>query len=384
MIKILYVSGSRADYGPARNVLKLLNSDVRFELSVLVTGMHLDVVHGETWREIVEDGLTIAESITGHIEGDSVTEMAASLGAYLHGMSYAISRIRPDVLLVLGDRGEQLAGCIAGAFHNIVVVHLCGGSISGSIDDSIRHAITKFAHYHLPAFEEHANRILQMGESPDRVKIVGLPGNDISSDVTFSREEVCFQFHLPLDKPYILVLQHAVSHTFNIADSQIVETLDALSVLDDSVLLANPNDDAGGRVILSRMKEYASKYDHMQILPPVASRELFASIMCHSSVLVGNSSAGIVEAMNLGLPVVNIGDRQSGREYQSCMINVDYKSEDIYKAIQLALHDETYQQKLLDFTKCVKYIDTPTEVVNFIANIDLDVGQYQKPFVDFN
>ena len=122
----------------------------------------------------------------------------------------------------------------------------------------------------------------------------------------------------------------------------------------------------------------------MQILPPVASRELFASIMCHSSVLVGNSSAGVVEAMNLGLPVVNIGDRQSGREYQSCMINVDYKSEDIYKAIQLALHDETYQQKLLDFTKCVKYIDTPTEVVNFIANIDLDVGQYQKPFVDFN
>ena len=134
MINVLYVSGSRADYGPVRRVLQAINEHPDLDLKILATGMHLDPLHGETWQEIVSDGFTIAESVHGRVDGDSVTEMAASLGTYLTGMSYAISRLSPDILLVLGDRGEQLAGCIAGAVQNTVVVHLCGGSISGSID----------------------------------------------------------------------------------------------------------------------------------------------------------------------------------------------------------------------------------------------------------
>jgi len=175
--------------------------------------------------------------------------MAASVGLYLYGMSFAMTRFKPDIVLVLGDRGEQLAGAMAAAFQNIVVVHLCGGSISGSIDDSIRHAITKFAHYHLPAFEEHARRIIQMGENPETVHVVGLPGGDIRPDVKFSREEICKKYNLPQDKPYILVIQHSVTQTQEYAGQQITETLEALKELDYHVLLANPNDDAGGRII---------------------------------------------------------------------------------------------------------------------------------------
>jgi len=204
--KILYISGSRADYGPARRVLLALQEDPEIKLGILVTGMHLDPIHGETWNEIEADGFKIIDKIYGRVAGDSLSAMAASVGLYLYGMSFAISRFKPDIVLVLGDRGEQLAGAMASAFQNIVVAHLCGGSISGSIDDSIRHAITKFAHYHLPAFEEHAQRIIQMGENPETVCVVGLPGGNIRPDVRYSRTEICQKYNLPHDKPYLLLI----------------------------------------------------------------------------------------------------------------------------------------------------------------------------------
>ena len=128
MRKALYISGSRADYGPARRVLQAIQADPELALNVLVTGMHLDPVHGETWQEIAADGFTIVERVYGHVTGDSLIAMAASVGLYLYGMSQAIARIQPDIVLVLGDRGEQLAGAIAAAFQNIVLVHLCGGA----------------------------------------------------------------------------------------------------------------------------------------------------------------------------------------------------------------------------------------------------------------
>ena len=337
MRQVLYISGSRADYGPARRVLQAIQADPKLALSILVTGMHLDPVHGETWHEIAADGFTIAECVHGRVTGDSLTAMAASVGLYLYGMSQAIARIRPDIVLVLGDRGEQLAGAMAGAFLNIVVVHLCGGSISGSIDDSVRHAITKFAHYHLPAFEEHARCISQMGEDPATVRVVGLPGGDIRPDVTISRDEICTELGLPPDRPYLLVIQHSVTHSQAEASQQIAETLEAVVALGYPTLLANPNDDAGGRAILAKMREYAERYAYLHILPPQCSRERFASIMAHAGALVGNSSAGIVEAMSVGLPVVNIGDRQRGREYLAYLLNIGYDRAQIRQAVETAL-----------------------------------------------
>ena len=382
MINVLYVSGSRADYGPARRVLQAINEHPDLELKILVTGMHLDPLHGETLQEIVSDGFKIAELVNGRVEGDSVTEMAASLGTYLTGMSYAISRLCPDIVLVLGDRGEQLAGCIAGAVQNTVVVHLCGGSISGSIDDSIRHAITKFAHYHLPAFQEHADRIIQMGEDPKKVHVVGLPGSDIYSDVVLSRKDICSRFHLPYELPYVLVLQHSVTHSYADVSMQINETLEAVSRVKYPVLLANPNDDAGGRIILEKMHEFAECYDNLSVLPPLGSRELFASVMAHSGVLVGNSSSGIVEAMSLELPVVNVGDRQQGREHLACLINVGYDRTRICDAIEKALGDDTYRSKLMEFTANMPSFDTPSVVVQHLLNVDFGVSVLPKLFVD--
>ena len=333
MRSVLYISGSRADYGPARGVLRAIQSDPALELSILVTGMHLDPTHGETWNEIANDGLTITERVFGHLGGDSLAGMAASIGLYLYGMSQAIDRLKPDIVLVLGDRGEQLAATMAAAFQNIVVVHLCGGTLSGSIDDSIRHAITKFAHFHLPGFEEARNRIIQMGEDSDTVKVVGLPGSDIRPDVTYSREEICTELNLPTDSPYILVVQHPVTHAQGETNSQIKETLEAISSLGYPTLLANPNDDAGGRVVLAAMEKYAQRNRHIQVLPPAQGRERFASIMAHASVLVGNSSSAVAEAPSVGLPVINIGDRQKGREHLANWTNVRYDRDEIQTTI---------------------------------------------------
>lgn len=382
MRRVLYISGSRADYGPARRVLKAIQASPELELDVLVTGMHLDPVHGETWQEIAADGLNIESQVDGHLPGDSLAAMGASVGQYLSGMSHAIAEIKPDVVLVLGDRGEQLAGAMAAAFQNIVVVHLCGGSVSGSIDDSIRHAITKFSHFHLPAFEEHARRIVQMGEDPATVRVVGLPGGDLRPDVTMSAEKVRADLGLPPDIPYLLVVQHSVTHSQNHVEKQITETLEAVAGLGYPALLANPNDDAGGRVILAKMEEYAGRYDHLHILEPQRSRQRFASIMAHAGAMVGNSSSGIVEAMSVGLPVVNVGDRQRGREHLACLLNTGYDRQQIRQAIETALQGKEYRRRLAAFSSQIKSRDTAAEVTRFLCELDTRAAARPKRFVD--
>lgn len=380
MRHVLYISGSRADYGPARRVLKAIHNDPDLSLSILVTGMHLDPIHGETWREIGADHFTIADKVYGRVSGDSLVGMAGSVGLYLYGMSQTMGRIQPDVVLVLGDRGEQLAGAMAAAFQNIVVVHLCGGSLSGSIDDSIRHAITKFAHYHLPGFEEHGRRIMQMGEEPATVRVVGLPGGNLQPDVTFSRKQICEAYALPLDQPYLLVIQHSVTHSQSEAEMQILETLEAVATVGYPTLLANPNDDAGGRIILAKMQEYAKCYSHLRILPPPRSRERFASVMGHCSALIGNSSCAVVEAMSVNLPVVNIGDRQQGREHLACWLNVGYDRQEIKEAIQSALYDQTYRQRLNNFSKRLAMQNTEQQVCQLLKTLDLNRAYKPKRF----
>ncbi len=382
MRHILYISGSRADYGPIRRTLQAIQTEPDFCLSILPTGMHLDPAHGETWQEIARDGFTIAAPVNGYLHGNSLSNMASSVGLYLFSMSQVMEAIKPDIVMVLGDRGEQLAGAMAAAFQNIVVVHLCGGSLSGSIDDSIRHAITKFAHYHLPASEEHARRIRQMGECSSRIKIVGLPGGNIKPDVVYPRSAICQELDLPEDVPYLLVNQHAVTHSQDKAAEQIIETLEALVSLPYPALLANPNNDSGGHLILAKMHEYAANCPHLHILPPVCSRELFASIMTHAGAMIGNSSSGIAEAMSINLPVINVGNRQHGREHLACLINTDYDRQQIIQAVNTALFDPVYRKRLAEFKSPLIRSETEKVIVNFLHEIDVTAGSRPKEFLD--
>jgi UDP-N-acetylglucosamine 2-epimerase (non-hydrolysing)/GDP/UDP-N,N'-diacetylbacillosamine 2-epimerase (hydrolysing) len=363
-------------------MLKAIADDSELELNILVTGMHLDPLHGETWREIEGDGFKIVEKVYGHVTGDTLSTMAASIGLYLYGMSTAFARIQPDIVLVLGDRGEMLSGAIAAAYLNIPIVHLCGGTVSGSIDDSIRHAITKFAHYHLVPFQESVERIVQMGEDPEHVLLVGLPGADLRPDVILSREEICQEYNLPFEKPYLLIVQHSVTQTQDQSAMQITETLEALVELGYPALLANPNDDAGGRVILEMMKSYAERYQNLIILPPPASRQKFASILAHAAALVGNSSSAVVEAMSLGVPVVNIGERQKGREHLSCWVNTEHEHTAIRNAILTALMDDTYHVRLAEFISRNVFDNETTnqKIIQVLCTLDLNIARTGKKF----
>ena len=382
MRKVLYISGSRADYGPARRLLLKIHDNSEFELGILVTGMHLDPSHGETWTEIEKDGLNIVEKVRGRVVGDSLSAMSASIGLYLYGMSHVIEMYAPDIVLVLGDRGEQLAGAMASAFQNIAVAHLCGGTLSGSIDDSIRHAITKFAHYHFPAFDKAAERIIQMGEDPERVKVVGLPGGNIKPDVNYTKNQICEKYNMPEEEPYILVIQHSVTQSQSESAKQITETLEAVASMKYPVLLANPNDDAGSKAILSKMKEYAEKYAGLQVLHPPKSRELFASIMAHAGVLAGNSSSGIVEAMSVKTPVVNIGDRQKGRESLAFLLNVDYQKEEIVKAIEKVLNDPDFSEDFHSFLSTGIISNTEEMIIKELETMDINVAINSKVFTN--
>lgn len=377
MRRVLYVSGTRADYGPARRTLKTIAARPGLSLGILVTGMHLDPHHGETWKEIKADGFEILERVPAPPKRDSTALMGVSYGRLLEGIAPAIGRTRPDILLVLGDRGEQLMAAIAGALQNVLVVHLCGGSLSGSIDDSIRHAVTKFAHYHLVACDADRERVVQMGEDPETVRTVGLPGADIRQDVRFTREEVLSFVGLPPGAQYVLVVQHAVTHSSEAARSEISETLEAVVELGLPALLCNPNDDAGGRAIMEVMGAYAGRHPTLRVLPPPGSREMYASVMAHAAVQVGNSSSGIVEAGSVALPVVNVGERQRGRENLGRIINAPHERKQIHAALRRCLSDEDYRRGLREWAD--KLATAPTESLIADELETLNLGRAAKP-----
>ena len=362
-------------------MLRAIQAYEELSLSVLVTGMHLDLAHGRTVQELVADGFHIAAEVKSHVSDDSLAGMAQTLGQCLSAMSREIERIRPDIVLVLGDRGEQLAATIAAAVQNVTIAHLCGGSLSGSIDDSFRHAITKFAHFHLPASEEHAARICQMGEDPQAVRIVGLPGGDLRPDVTLSATEVRAQYGMPQNEPYLLVIQHSVTHSRADVEAQITETLEAAAQLNHATLLANPNSDSGGRVIMKLMRDYADRYEHLIVFPPPNSREKFASVMAHSAALIGNSSSALSEAMSIPVPVVNVGERQRGREHLACWINVDYDRNEIREAIRMAVGDSEYTRTLAKFTSPLVRRNHAEDIAHALANLDLNRARQSKSFV---
>ena len=328
--KIIYLSGTRADFGLMKSTLLAIGSSSR--LSVAVTGMHLEPSFGRTIDDIRAAGLAICGEIPVDVQTRTPESMSAAVGHCLAGVTHLLQRERPDILLVLGDRGEMLAGAIATLHLGIVCVHIHGGERSGTVDEPVRYAISKLSSYHLVATQESRERLVRMGEEPDRICVTGAPGLDGLSEAAAAGEAQCKALlDLPPGAPFVLGVFHPVVQQAQGAYEQTVQLLLALRSAALPVMWSEPNADAGSRDILRALDDIG--------LPPGSvrashlKRPVFCAAMKLCAAMVGNSSAGIIEAASFGTPVVNIGSRQSLRERNPNVHDVNATQ----KAIGLAL-----------------------------------------------
>jgi GDP/UDP-N,N'-diacetylbacillosamine 2-epimerase (hydrolysing) len=352
MKKVAVVTGTRAEYGILHPVLKAVEANKGLRLYLIVTGMHLSHDFGYTVSEIERDGFKIEARVPMLADTDTATAMAESVGRGIIGLSQVWSRLSPDFIVVLGDRVEPLAAAFAGVYMNIPVAHIHGGDVTGGFDEYARHAITKIAHVHFPATARSAARIIKMGEDEWRVHMVGSPALDtILNEPLLSPATTASKLSLDTSKLLLMVAQHPVTTEAGMAPVQMKETLEAVVETGNPAIVFYPNSDAGGRSMIELIKQYVKKFPYIKAIPNLPRRE-YLSLMKISGVLVGNSSSGIIDAPSFGLPAVNIGIRQEGRERGCNVIDVLPDRREIVKGIQKALNDK-------NFIKQVKKCENP-------------------------
>lgn len=380
MKKILYISGTRADYGLMRTVLVRIDKAHDLKLEIIATGMHLMPEFGNTIEEIIRDGFTIHKVPVLH-ERDTRESMAEFVGDLVVSLTKKVSEIRPDLILLLGDRGEMLAGAIVGTYAGIPVAHIHGGEITSTVDEPVRHAITKLAHIHLPATKKSARRIIRMGEDPARVHVVGAPGLEPILTGQFTpRESLIKKFRIRPDKPLVLVVQHPVSDEINDAARQMRSTLDAISNLHYQALVVYPNADAGGRQMIGVIEEFCRNNPLIQAYKNLSHVD-YLGLLKIASVLVGNSSSGIIEAPSFHLPVVNIGTRQEGRDRAVNVIETGYGTPEISAAITKALEDVVFLQEVKKCKNPYGSGNTAGKIVALLREVDLRmIGTQKKNF----
>lgn len=333
---VLYLTGSRADFGLMRSTLELLHADSRLRLGIIVTGQHMLHDCGMTVDEVDASGLPVVARIKADLDGGDGGAMARAIASTLVGVTEVLERHRPDVLLLLGDRGEMLAGALAALHLNIPVAHIHGGERSGTVDEPIRHAISKLAHYHMTSSEDAKRRLARMGELESSIFVTGAPGLDgLAIDAGISRKEMYASQGLDPDRPLALVVFHPVVQSASRAGDEMTSLLDAVGRQGLQALCLMPNSDAGNHAIRTVLQEYAA--DGRIRLANHLPREDFLRWMQVADVMAGNSSSGIIEAVTFQLPVVNVGERQHAREHAGNVVDCDATTVEIEKALCRAL-----------------------------------------------
>jgi GDP/UDP-N,N'-diacetylbacillosamine 2-epimerase (hydrolysing) len=337
MRSVCYVSGTRADFGLMQRTLAAAQRDPRLDLSVCVTGMHLSPMHGGTVKEVEAAGLRICSRIPLSLDDATGAGMGRAIGQALIGIVDALCEERPEVVMVLGDRGEMLAGALAALHLNIPVVHVHGGERSGTVDEPVRHAISKLAHLHCTATAAARERLVRMGERPEHVFVTGAPGLDgIEAMAGLPRQALCVQRSLDAGRPIALVVFHPVVQEADAAGGQMAEVLSALLGNGLQGICFMPNSDAGAAKIRQVLAGHASN-PALRVVEHMPRGE-FVSWMAAADVMLGNSSAGIIEAASLGLRAVNVGSRQDSRERSGNVLDVPaVRAADIGAALKRAL-----------------------------------------------
>lgn len=346
--RIMIVTGTRADYGLLYHLMKRVNESLETELGLLVCGMHLAPEFGRTVDVIYSDGMPIVATVDMLLAGDTPAAMAKGAGVGVLGMAQAMERYQPDVVVVLGDRVEALSAAVAATFCRIPIAHIHGGeSTLGAVDEVVRHAVTKMAHFHFAACEAYAKRILQLGEEPWRVHVSGAPGLDWLHTVEYlGVEELSERLGMDFSKPVAICTYHpetAIGHQPEWMVDQFIAAVEEAAV---QAVITYPNADAGGRAIIKKLGDFvARRFDRVRLVRSLG-QTAYLSVLRHAAVMVGNSSSGIIEAASFHLPVVNVGERQKGRVRAANVIDVGYSSKEILSGIHTALFDERFRDSL--------------------------------------
>ena len=373
--KILFVTERRADYSKLYPVLKQIEKSKKFDYYLVVTGTHLLKKHGYTINEIKKDGIKIYKKFKMFEEknNDSPATMTEGFGIAITNLTKIIKTLKPDLIFSGFDIGANFAAAIIGAHMNIHVAHLEGGEITGTIDESIRHSISKFSHIHFTSNNDASKRLEKMGEISKNIFTVGNPSLDtIKAIKIISKKELEKEFCVDFKKPLLLLVQHTVTSEINEIGKYFLETINAINETNYQCIVILGNSDAGSEKIKKIIKN--SNILNYENLP----FQKYISLLNYSSVIIGNSSSGIMEAPFLHIPSINIGTRQEGRSNTTSIINVKYNKKAIKKAIKKAVQDKKFLESIKKQKNQHGNGNASKKIINILEKLNLQKISIQK------
>ena len=383
--KVCVVTGTRAEYGLLCRLMRLIQDSSETQLQVIATNMHLSPKYGNTYQEIEKDGFTIdckIPIIDENAEDNAVTTVK-SMATALSGFADAYNTLKPDLVVVLGDRYEILAAATAALIERIPIAHLHGGEVTeGAYDDAIRHSITKMSHLHFTSTEEYRKRVIQLGEQPDRVFYVGAPGvENIKKFPLMSKEEVEESVNFKLDENTILVTYHPVTLGEHTAEKDIKEFIGALEERKDlRVFFTMPNSDTGSQAIVDAINEFVANNADRAVAYKSLGIKRYLSVMKYAGAVVGNSSSGLLEVPSFGIPTLNIGDRQKGRMAADSVYNCETDKDSILKGLDVIM-SPAFRKKAAVTHNPYEKSNTAEEIFKVVNTYPLEELK-QKHFFD--
>lgn len=382
MRKICFVTGTRAEYGLLSRLMRLVQEDKYLWLQVIATNMHLMPEYGETYKEIEKDGFTIDKKVYMHKTSDDAHGIISSMAEEMQGMNDALSELKPDILVLLGDRYEILVAAQVALIHRIPVAHIHGGEVTeGAFDDAIRHSVTKMSSLHFTSCEEYRHRVIQMGEHPSRVFDVGSLGvENIKAVPLMTKDELEASLDFKIDTQTILVTYHPVTLGGDPA-KDIHEFLDALDQFKDlKVIFTMPNSDTGRDAIALAIENYVEKHSNSAKAYTSLGLKRYLSTLQFVKAAVGNSSSGIIEVPSFGIPTLNIGDRQKGRLASKSVVNCGTSKDEVIAGLKLCLSEEM-QKAAKTYENPYAKPDTANLIYQELKNVEL-AGLNLKTFYD--
>ena len=340
--KICVVTGSRAEYGILKGLMKAIKNDPELTLQVIATNQHLSKLQGETYKEIEHDGFTIDYKVymADDEAPDNTNTTAKAISRGVSGFADAFDALKPDLLLILGDRYEMLAVASTALIYKIPIAHLHGGEITeGAFDDAIRHAITKMSHLHFTSTDAYRKRVIQLGEQPDRVFNVGALGvENVLKNVFMSKEEIEQSLNFQLTDKCFLCTYHPVTLSNMSSETQVLNLLEALDDYKDyHIIFTYSNSDTNSQIIIKRIQEYVDRNESRCMFIPSLGQRRYFSTLNYMIAVIGNSSSGIIEVPGFGIPTLDIGDRQKGRIAAESVIHCGYSTKEIKEGLEKVL-----------------------------------------------